>query len=191
MHPGVLRPEPGMCPICKMQLVKEQELPAPVKHKLSDFLPLITILIVVAVCTAGMYRAQHLSDPWQAMRLFMGWFFIIFSAFKLLNWKGFVEAFAMYDMVAKRSRVYAYAYPLIELVLGIGFLLALYPLVVAWATFVLMVVGSIGVAQELRMHRPIPCACLGVVFKIPMTYVTLAEDVLMALMAVVMILRVM
>ena len=33
------------------------------------------------------------------------------------------------------------------------------------------------------------CACLGVVFKIPMTYVTLTEDLLMGTMAFVMLIK--
>jgi hypothetical protein len=46
-----------------------------------------------------------------------------------------------------------------------------------------MLVSAAGVARELWKGREIMCACLGVVFKIPMTYVTLLEDLLMAAMA--------
>ena len=50
-----------------------------------------------------------------------------------------------------------------------------------------MIVSSIGVTKELAQGRKITCACLGAVFKIPMTYVTLLEDVLMAVMALIML----
>ena len=50
-----------------------------------------------------------------------------------------------------------------------------------------MVIGAVGVAGELRKKNQIPCACLGVVFKIPMTTVTFIEDVLMAVMAILML----
>jgi hypothetical protein len=44
-----------------------------------------------------------------------------------------------------------------------------------------------GVAQALREKRTIQCACLGTALKLPMTKVTLAEDVVMGLMALVML----
>jgi hypothetical protein len=54
-------------------------------------------------------------------------------------------------------------------------------------TFVLMFVSTIGVVQKIREKEEVPCACLGMVFKIPMTWVTLVEDLLMALEALAMI----
>lgn len=51
-----------------------------------------------------------------------------------------------------------------------------------------MAVGTVGVARALPARRKIRCACLGAVFKLPMSYVTLAEDVLMAGMAAAMVL---
>ena len=98
-----------------------------------------------------------------------------------------MDAYAIYDLIAKRSRIYGYAYPLIELALGASYLFGYRLLAMAWITLTLMILGSIGVAAELRKKNKIPCACLGVVFKIPMTWVTLIEDLSMAAMAAVMI----
>lgn len=152
-----------------------------------DFLPLIVIFALIFIATGVMIRRLGAWDTLTAMRYFEGFFFFIFGAFKLLNWKGFVNAYAMYDIIAKRSRLYGYLYPLIELGLGGGYLFNFHLLAVAWVTLILMVIGGIGVVNELRKKKQTPCACLGVVFKIPMTGVTLMEDVLMAIMAAVMI----
>lgn len=78
-------------------------------------------------------------------------------------------------------------YPFLEITLGIAYLFNLYPIVTNIATLILMTVSSIGVAQELSKNKTIICACLGTVFKIPMTYVTLFEDLLMAGMALLAI----
>jgi hypothetical protein len=51
----------------------------------------------------------------------------------------------------------------------------------------LMLVSAVGIGMELAKKKEIQCACLGLVFNIPMTYVTLAEDLLMALMALLML----
>lgn len=189
MHPEVVQNKPGICPKCHMNLIiKGSKMSHGSQRKFSDFLPLVIIFAVILGLTALLMSVQGKTDALSAMRIFEGFFFVVFGGFKLLNWKGFVEAYSTYDIVAKRSTAYAYAYPLIELALGLGYLFSFYPLVIAWITLILMVVSSIGVAKELKKKRQIPCACLGVVFKIPMTWVTFIEDVLMAVMALVMIL---
>lgn len=118
----------------------------------------------------------------------MGLFFIVFGSFKIMNLRGFVEAYSMYDLLAQRSTLYAYLYPFIELSLGIAYLMRWHLTAINGITLVLMLISAAGVARELAQGRAIMCACLGVVFKIPMTYVTLAEDLLMAVMAMIMLL---
>ncbi len=54
-------------------------------------------------------------------------------------------------------------------------------------TLVVMSVSAIGVVQSLMAKRKIRCACLGTVFNLPMSTVTLVEDSLMAGMAAVML----
>jgi hypothetical protein len=55
-------------------------------------------------------------------------------------------------------------------------------------TLIVMVVGAIGVVRSLTQRQQIRCACLGTVFNLPMSVVTLTEDALMAGMAAVMLL---
>lgn len=187
MHPEIMQEKPGMCPECNMDLVlKGNKLIIP-RKTVKDFLPLMVIFSVILTFTSTMIWRLGYWDIMIAMRYFEGFFFLIFGIFKLLNWKGFVDAYSTYDIIAKRSRFYGYLYPLIELGLAAGYLFALHMLEIAWITLILMVVSSIGVAKELRKKNQIPCACLGVVFKIPMTQVTFIEDITMAIMAVVMI----
>jgi hypothetical protein len=153
------------------------------KHTAKDFVPLIVIFAVVIGFTLITLRIQGTSAVQDVMRFFMGYFFLVFGGFKVIRWKGFVDAYATYDLIAMRSRVYGYAYPLIELGLAVLYLSGLYLTPTNVITLVVMLVGAIGVYRKLKQHETIPCACLGVVFKIPMTYVTLIEDLLMAVMA--------
>jgi len=60
--------------------------------------------------------------------------------------------------------------------------------IVAIVTFVIMVIGSIGVGIKLAKNEKFKCACLGTKLNIPLTKLTFIEDVLMAVMALVMIL---
>jgi uncharacterized membrane protein YphA (DoxX/SURF4 family) len=155
--------------------------------KFSDFIPLIVIFTMIILFTWIMQARTPGADIMFAMRNFMGAFFVVFGGFKVLNWKGFADAYQMYDIVARHSRAYAYAYPLIELILGAAYLTGFALLVSNWITLIIMVISGVGVTKELLKGNKIICACLGTVFKIPMTKVTLFEDVLMAVMAAIMI----
>src|SRR5687767_11452234 len=113
------------------------------------------------------------------MNLFMAGFFITFSFFKFLNLEGFKNSYSSYDLLAKRFPAYGYVYPFIELALGIAYLTSFNPLLTNAATVALMGFSSIGVIQSVLDKRQIQCACLGTVFNLPMSTVTVVEDLLM------------
>ena len=120
---------------------------------------------------------------------FMAGFFLVFSFFKLLNLSGFVQAYRGYDLIAAKSAAYAWVYPFIELALGVAYLVRWQPQLTHWATLVLMLVSALGVLNALRKRQLIECACLGTVFKLPMSKVTLIEDLSMAAMAALMLVQ--
>ena len=55
-------------------------------------------------------------------------------------------------------------------------------------TFVVMTVSIAGVLQSVFNKRKIKCACLGAVFNLPMSTITIIEDALMIGMSAVMLL---
>lgn len=155
-------------------------------YSFKDFLPLIIIFLLIIAFT--LIRQWYMEFNIQnAMYDFMAAFFLIFGFFKIINLAGFAEAYSTYDIVAQRFFAYGYIYPFIEIILGFCYLLRYQLTIANWVTLILMFISSMGVAIELRKQKEITCACLGAVFKIPMTYVTLAEDVIMGLMALYML----
>lgn len=122
-------------------------------------------------------------DPARAMQNFMGAFFLAFAFFKLLDLHGFADSYRMYDIIAQRIPAYGYMYPFIELALGAAYIAELQPTAVNLTTLVVMSISSIGVVQSVLQKRRIRCACLGTVFNLPMSTVTLVEDGLMIVMA--------
>lgn len=123
------------------------------------------------------------------MRHFMAGFFLVFSFFKLLDLRGFVDTYRGYDLFARRSKAYAWAYPFIELALGVAYMVNLYPTATNLITLVVMSIGTAGVLRALLDKRSIRCACLGTALNLPMTKVTLIEDITMAVMAAAMLLQ--
>lgn len=153
------------------------------KYSFADFYPLIGILAVVLVLTALSVFGFGMSF----MLAFMGWFFVIFGSLKIVRIHGFVNVYQLYDVLAIRSKAYAYAYPFIELGFGLAYLFAWQVVPVSILVVIVMLISALGVYLKLRENEEIPCACLGTVFKIPMTWVTLGEDLLMAGMAITLI----
>jgi hypothetical protein len=121
------------------------------------------------------------------MRHFMAGFFLVFSFFKLLDLKGFVENYSSYDIIARKWAGWGYVYAFIELGLGIAFLMNFSPLLTNAVTFAVMSISIIGVLQSILNRRKIQCACLGAVFNLPMSTVTIIEDSLMIGMSAVMV----
>jgi hypothetical protein len=155
-------------------------------YNIKDFLPLIAIFAIILI--GSVFGTVATEGGWMdGMRYFMGGFFLVFGLLKLSKLQAFAEAYQMYDVIAMRSKAYAFAYPFIELTLGIFFVVNFKPLFTNVVTLVVMLVSALGVFLKLQKKEKIMCACLGTVFKVPMTWVTLFEDMLMAVMAVVMI----
>ncbi|MFT5280772.1 MAG: hypothetical protein ACI9AR_000206 [Flavobacteriaceae bacterium] len=190
-HPEVESDSPeDICKKCgTMKLIprvpKEE---VALNHPFKDFAPLVVIFVIIlsfALIFSYGKGVMHF------MRDFMGGFFILFGLLKVLKLKAFAEAYEMYDVLAQKSKAYAHAYPFIELGLGLLFIFNIFPIGVNIFTFVIMLIGAWGVYLKLKKKELIPCACLGTVFKVPMTWVTLMEDLLMAVMSLIMLILLM
>ena len=153
----------------------------------TTYRPLIILLSYLLAVTGSVLFAVGAWDSELAMRLFMGGFFIAFSFFKMLDVKGFADAYRTYDLVAKAWPGYGFIYPFIEFGLGIAYLANLNPWVVNGVTVVVMAVSLAGVLRAVFSKRAIRCACLGTVFQLPMSTVTIIEDGLMLGMAAAML----
>lgn len=156
--------------------------------KFRSFVPLIAIIIIILSLTIAKAAYTGLWMGPSLMIDFMAWWLLIFGGFKLIKLSAFAEAYSMYDIIAKHIKAYGYVYPFIEIALGLMFLLRFEIIVAAWITFILMVINSIGASRGIRDKKVLMCACLGTVFKLPMSYVSLGEDILMVLMALIIIL---
>ena len=150
---------------------------------LKTYKPILLIFaFIMGISFLTSYRSGTV-HPVMFMNTFMAGFFLVFSFFKFLDLKSFANSYAMYDLLAMRSKVYAFLYPFIELALGLAYLTGFNRAFTNWATVAVMGISSIGVIRTVMNKEKIQCACLGAVFDLPMTTVTIIEDLLMVLMA--------
>jgi len=143
------------------------------------------VLIIFTLLRQWSYGAWH---PMWAMSDFMGGFFLIFSFFKIIDLKGFVRMYTAYNLLAEHIDFYAWLFPFIQLSIGIAYLLRVLPLISNITNFIIMTIGFISVLIKLIQKEIIPCACLGTVFKHPISIVSLSENGLMVGMALFMLL---
>lgn len=159
----------------------------PEKSWIETYKPLLVIfayIIGIAFFATG-YKETF--DGMQFMRFFMAGFFIAFSFFKMLDLAGFADSYSSYDLLAKQWRGYGFIYPFIELGLGVAYLTDYQPFMTNIVTIVVMGFSTIGVLKSVLNKQKIQCACLGAVFNLPMSTLTIVEDLLMVIMAAAML----
>ncbi len=159
-----------------------------------DYIPLMVILSYIF---GGSFLLTYLLDSsiqffsfsfnWMLfMNMLMGLWFVFFSLFKMLDVKGFAEGYSTYDIVAGKWYGWGLIYPFVELALGIAYLSGFQIFYTSLITFVVLSVASIGVILNILEGRKFQCACLGTILKVPLTKISLIEDLAMAGMALIM-----
>ena len=153
--------------------------------KIKQLFPLFLIFVYMIAGSTLLQKNSFLLANF--MIDFMGLFFVVFSFFKFLDYKGFPPAFGQYDPLAKKSVLYAKIYPFIETLLGLMLLLRWQLNFALIATILILSITTVGVIYTLFDKNKINCACLGTALKLPMTEATLIENAIMLVMAVAML----
>ena len=158
------------------------------KGWLATYRPILLIFAYITVIASIASLHDGVFHGMQFMQVFMAGFFLTFSFFKMLDLSGFAESYVMYDVIARRIPAWAYLYAFVELGLGLAYAMNIQPLATNIITLIVMSISIVGVLQSVLNKKKIQCACLGAVFNLPMSTVTIIEDALMIGMSAGMIL---
>ncbi len=150
---------------------------------ISRLFPLFLIISYLLMTTIIIAFVTSNFSPMNLMSHYMAGFFLTFSFFKFLNLKGFSKAFQTYDLIAKQWNPYGYIYAFLELTWGILYLVSPHSMLLNICVLFILSLSSIGVWKALRSQKEIQCACLGTLFNLPMTHVTMVENISMISMA--------
>lgn len=173
----------------QISAMHHNEIAEQTKSWFETYKPILLIFLYINIVSVLVQFTNHHFDWMQWMQHFMAGFFLVFSFFKMLNLKGFAESYAMYDVVARRIPIWGYVYAFTELALGVAYLINFNPLVTNVVTVLVMGISIIGVLKSVLNKKKIQCACLGAVFNLPMSTITIIEDALMIVMGAVMLLK--
>lgn len=151
---------------------------------LKTYKPLILIFTYVFLVAIGYQFYQKVFHFHLFMNHIMAGFFIGLSFFKFLDLKSFAESFSSYDPLAQRFLSYGFIYPFIEMALGLMFISGIGLVVANSVTIIVLTATTVGVVQRLRSKSKIQCACAGAGFNLPLSSVTVVENLIMIVMAI-------
>lgn len=149
---------------------------------LARYAPLLA-LVLVAGC-----GALSLANALPLMHGFMGIALLLFATLKFVNLPGFVKGFRRYDLLAQAIPPYAWAYPALELALGLAYLSGASPTLTNQAMLGLSLLNLASVGSAMAKGLNVNCACLGTSLNVPLTTVSVVEYGTMAAMAAWMLL---
>lgn len=153
-----------------------------------EYFKFVLVILFIVSSSYFLYLQTPQTQWTEFMRLFMGVFLVVFAGFKFVGYKSFWIMFSGYDIVSKKFPIYGKIYPFLELSLGLAFLLNFSLMITSWILFIVMATASIGVFKEIYKRKTgVYCACLGNVIKLPLSTISLFENVSMASMAGLML----
>lgn len=117
------------------------------KHGLMAYYPIFLIAFYILIVAIINNIVGDTINWLGLMNQFMAGFFLVFSAFKFLDIKGFATGYATYDLLAKRFYGYGFIYPFLELGLGILYIGNWFPKTTLFLTIFIMGFSSIGVIR--------------------------------------------
>jgi glutaredoxin len=123
---------------------------------------------------------------------FMGITLCLLAMLKLMDVPAFAASFRKYDLLSHRWRVWAGLYPGVELLVGLGILLRpelpVAARLIGATALLLGLMGMLSVGKAVFVDRlALNCACVGGNARVPLGVVSLAENLLMALMGAAML----
>lgn len=151
-----------------------------------DYVPLIVVIsgiIAATLITCGFagFTLEHF------LGYSMGYFFVVFGAFKVADPRNFAMGYGEYDLITKNLPAWGFIYPFVELALGGLYLFGMADTRVDLMALGLSALTVVSVWLKLRKHETIHCVCLGNLLKVPLTYVSLVEYAVMGAMALLML----
>ena len=149
--------------------------------RLKSFTPLLAVFGTSFLITISLVKN---------FQVFMGISICLLAMLKLMDIESFGVSFKKYDLISYRFKKWIYIYPFCELLIGISFLLTAPPSSVVLIAFILGIIGMASVFKAVYLDKlKLNCACIGGYAKTPLGIISFIENLLMAIMSGLILLR--
>ena len=157
--------------------------------KAVSYRPVIAVFAMTALMALAVSQAV-LGTPFtiRAGEWFIAFSMCVLAILKLQDVERFSTMFLNYDLLARRWVPYGYLYPFAEALAGVLMVAG----VLRWLSIpVALFVGGIGAVSVFKAvyidRRELKCACVGGSSNVPLGFVSLTENLMMAAMAIWML----
>ena len=149
--------------------------------KLNSFTPLIAVFSTSFLITITLLKN---------FQIFMGISICLLAMLKLMDIEAFGKSYKKYDLISSRFYRWIYIYPFCELLIGISFLLTSPPSLVILIALILGIFGMVSVYKTVYIDKlKLNCACIGGYAKTPLGIISFIENLLMAIMSVLILIK--
>ena len=115
---------------------------------------------------------------------------ISFGLIKLYNLYEFVSIFSKYDIITQYLPIYAYIFPFLEILLGLSIIIIkkniyiqkIYQMIVLYT-----IINLIGIYNGLQSKIPLKCGCMGSYFDLPLSNLTIIENLMILIKTIILI----
>jgi hypothetical protein len=126
----------------------------------------------------------------KSVEWFIAFAMCLLAVQKLRDLRGFSNQFLAYDVLAQRFLPYAYIYPFAEALAGVLMIAGMF---IWFAGPLAILIGVAGAASVIKAvyidKRELKCACVGGNSNVPLGFVSLTENLMMATMGVWMLVK--
>lgn len=149
-----------------------------------------TFATSAAMAVAASYATLGQLATLRTVEWFIAFSMCLLAVFKLRDLESFTNQFLGYDLLAQREVRYAYVYPFVEVIAGVGMIAGVFTPIVAVAALFIGSVGAISVFKAVYIDkRELKCACVGGNSNVPLGFVSMTENLMMAGTAVWMLIK--
>ena len=149
--------------------------------KLKSLKPLIAVFGTSLLITITLIKS---------FQVFMGISLCLLAMLKLMDIEAFGISFKKYDLISSRFNQWIYIYPFFELLIGISFLLSEPPSSVILIALILGIIGMASVFKAVYLDKlKLNCACVGGYAKTPLGIISFIENLLMAIMSILILIK--
>ena len=114
----------------------------------------------------------------------------LLAMLKLMDIEAFGTSYKKYDLISSKFNGWIYIYPFCELLIGISFLKSSPPSLIIFIALILGISGMISVFKAVYLDKlKLNCACIGGYAKTPLGIISFIENLLMAIMSVLILIK--
>lgn len=154
-----------------------------------SYRPVIAVFAMTALMALAASAAAF-GQPFtpRAAQWFIAFSMCALAMLKLQDVETFSTMFLGYDLLARRWPPYAWLYPFAEALAGVLMIAGKLTLLAAPLALFIGGVGAVSVVKAVYIdRRELKCACVGGSAKVPLGFVSLTENLMMAAMAIWML----